>query len=134
MKKRIPQIAGLFGGAIALVMLFVLFNSMGWLSLDSFTDVTQGTLSAPGSIAAYTIREAVESCENIGHEMIMIDGVLLKEDPVDYFLQDDTGLMILEMGSLSSISARDGKATVYGTLTKRGNTDVLLVDKIDYRH
>lgn len=134
MRKRFSQLAGLVGGALALVLLFVLFSSMGWLSLSSFTDVTSGTLSAPGSISTYTVREAVESFESIGSNLIMIDGVLTKEDPTDYFLQDNTGNMLLEMGSLSFTATRDGKATVYGTLSKRGNTNVLLVDKIDYHH
>lgn len=118
---------------LVLVIAFATFYFSGWMTLSpvSTSDSIKNNMTC-------CISEAIDRfCENDNPSTVKVCGIITRDEAqcCDFFLKDETGEILIEDNSSYGLllPSRVGrKATIFGTLTKRGLVYVITNTRIEF--
>ncbi|MEZ4812937.1 MAG: hypothetical protein R2883_05550 [Caldisericia bacterium] len=118
---------------LVLVIAFTTFYISGWLTLSPVATSDSNRINMKCCIS-----DAIDKyCENKTQSTVEVCGIITRDEAqcCDFFLKDETGEILIEDNSSYGLllPSRVGrKATIFGTLTKRGLVYVITDTRIEF--
>ncbi len=118
---------------LVLLIAFTTFYISGWLTLSPVA-----TSDSNRTNMRCCISDAIDRyCENRNQSTVEVCGIITRDEAqcCDFFLKDETGEILIEDNSSYGLllPSRVGrKATIFGTLTKRGLVYVITDTRIEF--